>query len=137
MKRSIEKLILISCSKKIKVSENNFSYIFTSERTGRLGLEFRASLFIVYLGYNSFKSGCCLNQSSMNPGTASFDLTGNLHCKYTKGLFMPSCAGTYVTSQAKLVVRQKKMLLFSCCNISFFIRYELIRYVVLFVCFFF
>ena len=57
------------------------------------------------LGYNSFKC--------MNPGTVSFDLTGNLHCKYTKGLFMSSCAGTYVTSQAKILVRQKKMLLFT------------------------
>lgn len=114
MKRSIEKLILISCSKKIKASENNFSCIFTNERTGGLGLEFRASLFIVYLGCNGFKSDCYLNQSSMNPGTASFDLTGNLHFKYTKGLFMSSCAGTYVTSQAKILVRQKKMLLFSC-----------------------
>ena len=45
---------------KIKVSQNNFSCILTSERTGGLGLELRASLFIVYLGYNSFKSSCCL-----------------------------------------------------------------------------
>ena len=44
----------------ITVSQNNFSCILTSERTRRLGLELRASLFIVCLGYNSFEYGSCL-----------------------------------------------------------------------------
>ena len=96
MKRNIEQLILISCSKKIKVSQNNFSCILTSERTGGLGLELQASLFIVYLGYDSFHDlAVAKDQCSIYSGTASFELIGNLHCKYTKGLFMPSCAGTY------------------------------------------
>ena len=60
MKRNIEQLILISCSNKITVSQNNFCCILTSERTGGMGLELRASLFIVSLGYNGFKNGSCL-----------------------------------------------------------------------------
>ena len=34
--------------------------MWTSERTGGLGLELRASLLIVSLGHNGFKYGSCL-----------------------------------------------------------------------------